>query len=108
VPAVHNGLQIRTILSLNFIENGFGSRAFSEKKGYWLCFLILYQEDKLPGDIRAIIKSTFYDWFIKLVQEVQTTLGMAYVVTLKDKSNIRIIKVEAEGNMETLEELKKR
>jgi len=90
-----------------FILNGFGDKAFYDKKGRWQYSLIFYGEDKLPKDIRGIVKSTYYDLSITLVEEVQTTEGMAYVVHLEDKGNIKIVKLSSEGEMETIQELTK-
>jgi hypothetical protein len=90
-----------------FIVNGYGDRAFYDKKGHWQYSLIFYGEDKLPKDIRGIVRSTYYDLAITLVEEVQTTEGMAYVVHLEDKGNIKIVKLSDEGEMETMQELTK-
>jgi hypothetical protein len=90
-----------------FILNGYGDRAFYDKKGHWQFSLIFYGEDKLPRDIRAIVKSTYYDLNITLVEEVQTNEGMAYMVHLEDKANIKIVKLNSDGEMETVQELVK-
>jgi hypothetical protein len=90
-----------------FVQNGYGDRAFYDKKGHWEYSLIFYGEDKLPHDIRAIVKSTYYDLNITLVEEVQTTSAMVYIVHLEDKSNIKIVKVDKEGEMELMQEFTK-
>lgn len=88
-----------------FVQNGYGDRAFYDKKGHWEYSLIFYGEDKLPHDIRASVKSTYYDLNITLVEEVQTTDAMVYIVHLEDKSNIKILKVNKDGEMEIMQEL---
>jgi hypothetical protein len=88
-----------------FVQDGFGERVFYDKKGRWQYSLIFYGEDKLPRDIRAIVKSTYYDMAITLVEEVQTNDGKGYVIHLEDKSNIKIIKVNSEGEMATMQDL---
>lgn len=88
-----------------FVLDGFGNRAFYDKKGRWQYSLIFYGEDKLPKDIRGIVKSTYYDLDITLVEEVQTTTNKAYVVHLEDKANIKIVKLNPDGEMETMQEL---
>ena len=44
------------------------------------------RDNNLPKDIRAAIKSVYYDWNINVVVEVQTAEGKGYVVYLEDKS----------------------
>ncbi len=90
-----------------FVKNGYGNRAFYDKKGHWQYSLIFYGEDKLPRDVRATVKSTYYDLAITLVEEVQTNDGMVYVIHLEDKSSIKIVKVSREGEMETMQDLSK-
>ena len=55
-----------------FVKDGYGDRVFYDKKGHWQYSLIFYGEDKLPRDVRAAIKSTYFDMSITLVEEVQT------------------------------------
>jgi hypothetical protein len=90
-----------------FIQNGYGDRAFYDKKGHWEYSLIFYSEDKLPHDVRAAVKSVYYDFAITLVEEVQTTDALVYVVHLEDKSDIKIVKINRDGEMETMQELTK-
>ena len=90
-----------------FIKDGYGDRAYYDKKGHWQYSLIFYGEDKLPRDIRAIVKSTYFDQSITLVEEVQTTEGMVYIIHVEDKSSITILKVNKDGEMETMQEMTK-
>ena len=69
--------------------------------------LITYNEDKLARDIRAEVKSTYYDFKIVMVEEVRTNEGYEYIIYLEDKSGFRIVKVNKEGEMELLQELEK-
>ena len=88
-----------------FIKNGYGDRAFYDKKGHWQYSLIFYGEDKLPRDVRATVKSKYFDLSITLVEEVDTNDGLVYIVHLEDKSTIKIIKVNKDGEMETMQDL---
>ena len=88
-----------------FVQDGFGDRVFYDKKGRWQFSLVLYGEDKLPCDIRASVKSTYFDLAITQVEEVQTIDGAVYIINLEDKSNIKILKVNKEGEMDILMEL---
>jgi len=88
-----------------FVKDGYGDRAYYDKKGRWQHTLLFYGEDKLPKDIRKLVRSTFFDLSISLVEEVQTNNGNGYVIHLEDKSNIKIIKVNSEGEMSVMQEL---
>lgn len=90
-----------------FMKDGFNDRAFYSKNGRWM-FSVIYQTEKqLPKDIRAAIKSVYYDWNITVVEEVQSAQGKGYLVYLEDKSNIRILKVNAESEIEVMMDLLK-
>jgi len=90
-----------------FIKDGYGDRVFYDKKGHWEYSLIFYGEDKLPRDVRAAVKSTYFDMAITLVEEVQTTDSKVYIVHLEDKANIKILKVNDQGEYEILQDLSK-
>jgi hypothetical protein len=90
-----------------FVKDGYGDRVFYDKKGHWQYSLIFYTETKLPRDVRSEVRSTYFDLNITLVEEVQTPNGKIYIVHLEDKSNIKILKVNDEGEMEMMQELTK-
>ena len=88
-----------------FKVEGFTDKVCYDKKGNWMYSMILYNESKLPKDVRANVKSVYYDMAIVLVKEIQTVKGKGYVINLEDKTTIRIVKVNVEGEMETMEEI---
>jgi hypothetical protein len=90
-----------------FVKDGYGDRVFYDKKGHWEYSLIFYNEDKLPRDVRAAVKSTYFDMAITLVEEVQTIDSKVYIVHLEDKANIKILKVNDQGEYEILQDLSK-
>ncbi len=90
-----------------FMQNGYGNRAYYDKKGRWQFSLLLYGEDKLPHDIRASVKSAYFDLAVTTVEEVQGIYGMAYIVHLEDKSNLKVLRVNSYGEMDILLELVK-
>jgi hypothetical protein len=87
-----------------FTKDGFRDRANYNKNGRWLSSLIYYNQEKLPENIRTAVKSTYSDLKIYVVVEVQSNYGKAYIVYLENKSNIRVLKVTADGEMETIME----
>lgn len=90
-----------------FIRDGYGDRVIYDKNGGWQLSLLIYNEEKLPRDIRSLVKSTYFDFDITLVEEVHTIEGIEYIVYLEDKINIRVLKVTEEGGMEVFQELNK-
>jgi hypothetical protein len=94
-------------LETTFTRDGYIDRVFYDKKGRWEYSLLFYNENKLPRDIRAIVRSTYYDLTITLVEEVQTPDGKAYFVHLEDSATIKIVKLSPEGEMEVFQDLTK-
>jgi hypothetical protein len=90
-----------------FLQDGYGNRVFYDKKGNWMYSLIFYGEGKLSRDIRAQIKSIYFDFNITLVEEIQMKEGFKYVVYLEDKSDIKVLEVNGEGGIQILQELAK-
>jgi putative component of toxin-antitoxin plasmid stabilization module len=94
-------------LEAYFIKDGFGDRVLYDKYGNWLMSLITSHEEKLPRNIRYLVKSTYYDFDIILVEELRIREGAEYIVYLEDKFNIKIVKVNNGDEMEVLQELNK-
>ena len=90
-----------------FVQDGFGNRAFYDKKGRWSYSFILQTEYDLPSHVRASIKSTYFDLAITQVEEVESSYGVVYIVNMENNSNIRILKVDEMGEIFTLLELVK-
>ena len=90
-----------------FKVDGFTDKVCYDKKGNWQYSTIFYGESKLPKEVRAEVKSVYYDMSIILVEEVQTVNGKGYVVNLEDKTTIRVIKMNDQGEMETIQEIAK-
>jgi hypothetical protein len=90
-----------------FIRDGYGNRVFYDQKGNWSYSLINYGEDKLPRNIRSLVRSAYFDFDIVVVEELQMNEGIEYIVTMKDQTDIRIVKVSKAGDLEVLQELSK-
>ena len=87
-----------------FVRDGYGDRVIYDKSGGWEMSLITYDEDKCPRDIRAAVKSLFFDFDIFLVNEVHNREGVDFIFYLMDKSSIRIVRVSKENAVEVLQE----
>ena len=87
-----------------FVRDGYGDRIIYDKSGGWQQSLITYNEDKCPRDIRAAIKSLFFDFDIFLIEEIQNREGAEFIFYLEDKSRIRIVRVSKDDEVEILQE----
>jgi len=90
--------------TMYFIRDGFHNRAVYDAYGRWKYSLIFYDEARMPRDVRTVVKREYFDFGITVVEEVQTVAGRAWLVHLEDKSTIKIVRVNTEGEMETMEE----
>lgn len=90
-----------------FMQNGYWDRVYYDKRGNWLCSLICYGETKLTRDIRSFVKSAYFDFDITMVEELRRPEGIEYAINLENSSEIRIVKVNREGELEVLQELDK-
>jgi hypothetical protein len=93
--------------TMYFIMDGYNDKAVYDANGRWKYSLIFYGESKLPRDIRAVVKRQYFDFDIKVVEEVQVLEGKAYFVHLEDKTTFKLVKVTSEGEMETIEDFRK-
>jgi len=85
-----------------FVRDGYGDRVIYDKSGGWEMSLITYDEDRCPRDIRAAVKSLFFDFDIILVEELHNREGVEYIFYLQDKSSIEIVMVTKENEVEVL------
>jgi putative component of toxin-antitoxin plasmid stabilization module len=90
-----------------FTQDGYTNRVYYDKKGHWVYSLLTYGENKLDRDVRKAVKMNFYDLNITLVKELQTLSGLVYIITLEDKTSIKLLKINREGEMEIMQEMTK-
>jgi len=64
-----------------------------DRKGFWDHTIRSYKEKQLPVDVRCLIKSTYYDYAIMGIKEVNFSKQVVYVVYLQDESHLKIIRV---------------
>lgn len=90
-----------------FNFNGMDYQVAYGKKGALLRTIRSYDEEKMPGDIRHIVKSTYYDYQINRVHEIETPFNpVTYVIQLIGKKEVINLGVQ-DGEMEELEKFKK-
>ena len=89
-----------------FTSDSINSTIYYTKGGEFDCMIRYYGEDKLPREIRRLVRSNYYDFAIYHVSEFRANGKTAYVVVLEDKTSWKKIKV-VDNEMEVVEELKK-
>lgn len=103
VPTNDGGYQ--AVFSLNGISN----KVYYKKNGQWSASLKNYTEEKLPFEVRDMVKRVYYDFTISYVDEVETPASEGkptYIVHIEDKDNYKFIRV-CNGEMGVWKELKK-
>ena len=92
---------------VRFMLDDIDQIIFYDKKGNRLYTMRNYDEKRLPEDIRHLVKSSYYDYDIRLVQEIESTSkAITYIIHLEGKSkwiNVRI----ADGEMDEFEKYNK-
>jgi len=78
-----------------------------DKKGSWLYTIRNYDETNLPADVRHIVKSTYYDYNIFLVHEIEKpSHGLTYIIHLEGKTSLINLRV-FDGELEEWQKFKK-
>jgi hypothetical protein len=90
-----------------FVEKGIRHDVTYDKKGNWLYTIRQYKEDLFPRDIRAQVKSIYYDYSIILVEEIERPRkSLVYVVHMEDRYTLKNVQV-CDKEIETVLEIKK-
>lgn len=84
------------------------NRAFYSKNGNWEVTMTEYTEENLPRDIRSQIKSTYYDYTIQFVQELNFVkdLKKIYLIQIQDSNTILFLRIDDDG-LEVVKEINK-
>lgn len=94
---------------VTYVSDGIRTTVFYDKKGNWVGDIKYYSEEKMPREVRHIVKRAYYDYNIVGTQEVETidSRGVpTYIVTVEDKANIKLIRTNA-GEMEVWKQFTK-
>jgi len=63
-----------------FMDGDIGTKVVYDIKGNWCYTLRQYTEKELPKEVRALVKSTYYDFSIGWVKEVSQFQSLVYIV----------------------------
>ena len=74
-----------------------------DKKGHLIYSILTYGEDKLPEDVRALVRSTYYDFGIGWVKQVNEAQNLVYVVHMENDKAWKEVAVQ-DGEMRVLKE----
>ncbi len=86
----------------SFTEDNISNSVGYDKKGNWLYNIKRYDESKLSKDVRTEVKSTYYDFNITHVEEVQVNEQTIYIVHLEDAKNMKTLRI-CDGDMEEVQ-----
>jgi len=74
---------------VKFTSNDIDYRVDYDKKGHWLHTIRTYGENTLPKEIRHLVKSSYYDYAITLVQEIEQPRNtFTYIVHVEGKTDL--------------------
>lgn len=89
-----------------FTRDDISFRVFYTKNGHYEGIIRDYTEDKLPPEIRNLVKSTYYDFNIYHINEVSADGIISYLIKIEGKTSWKTIKV-TNDEMEVVEEYSK-
>src|SRR5580765_1574269 len=100
-------IEVKDGFVATFNYNGMDYQVAYTKKGNLLRTIRSYSEDKMPTDLRHIVKSTYYDYEINRVHEIETPLDpVTYVVQLVGKKELISLGIY-DGQIEVLKQFNK-
>ena len=89
-----------------FNENGILHMITYNRAGGLLYSIVYYGEKKLPENVRALVKSTYYDYSITIVEEISFQQQTVYLVHLQDQSTWKILRI-FNGEVDVIEDYNK-
>jgi glycerol-3-phosphate O-acyltransferase len=90
-----------------FYKDSIQHRVIYTSRGDLSYIMKYYEESRMPRDIRAQVKSTYYDYKIYVIQEILTPdHPTIYIVNLQGDTDWKKVKL-CQGEMEIMEEFRK-
>jgi len=74
-------------------EDSVSVRVDYDVKGNWSYTIRYYNEKKLPKDVRKLVRSTWYDYTISTIEELQIDTNFIYIVHIHDGDDWKMIRV---------------
>ncbi|MGH2565319.1 MAG: hypothetical protein ACRDE5_12440 [Ginsengibacter sp.] len=98
--------KVRGGVIANFLSKGVDFRITYDEQGKWLCNLLTYPENRLPSDVRDLVKTRYYDYEIQYCNEYQFAHSSIYVIKMQDDTSVKTVRV-ADGEMEVIADKKR-
>lgn len=90
-----------------FFRDSIQYRVMYSTRGDLNYVMKYYEEKKMARNIRAIVKSTYYDYKIYIVQEIETPdHPSVYILNLQGETDWKKVRL-CQGEMEVMEEFRK-
>lgn len=90
-----------------FFRDSIQYRVMYNQRGDLNYVMKYYEEKQMARNIRAIVKSTYYDYKIYIVQEIETPdHPSVYVINLQGETDWKKVRL-CNGDMEVMEEFRK-
>ncbi len=95
-------------ITAEFASNGIQTVVYYNTKGRWQGSLKNYTEEKFNSKVRGFVKSSYYDYKIKYVQEIETidTPAPTYLAYIEDDANLKVIRIGPDA-MDVYQQFKK-
>jgi len=77
----------------SFTMDSMQTRVAYNRKGNWQYTMRYYNEKELPGEVRSMVKSVYYDYTISRVAEIHIDDQPVYIVYIQDETHFKIIGV---------------
>ena len=74
-----------------------------DKKGHWVYSILTYGEDRMPDNVRDLVRRNYYDYSISWVKEVSEAQDVVYVAHIENNKSWKEVAVQ-EGEMRVLKE----
>jgi len=85
----------------SFTDNGIETKVAYDRKGVFHSILRTMNESQLPSDIRAVVKSRYYDYKILVAYEITHDADPVYIFKIEDSTTINMLRV-ADGEIEVI------
>jgi hypothetical protein len=90
-----------------FTRDSIQHRVIYSNRGDLSYVMKYYEENRMPRNIRAQVKSTYYDYKIFVIQEIETPdQPTVYIVNLQGDTDWKKVKL-CQGEMEVMEEFRR-
>jgi hypothetical protein len=90
-----------------FYKDSIQHRVIYSNRGDLNYIMKYYEESRMPRNIRAQVKSTYYDYKIYVIQEIEVPEHpTVYIVNLQGETDWKKVKL-CQGEMELMEEFKR-